>query len=120
MTEDAARELLRKAVDITPERKTFVAEEDGLIIGMARVGIEGEKVHLFSLYVSPDASGKGVGSALMEMAFGDSTYRTLWVFKENSIAQGLYKKFGFDFTGAERIDPRWQIPEVEMLSTTQR
>ena len=86
---------------------------------MARIGIDGDSVHLFSLYVSPRVAGKGVGSGLLSHALDGFTHRTLWVFKDNQIAQNLYKKFGFEFTGAEKTDPRWQIPEVEMSSTTQ-
>jgi ribosomal protein S18 acetylase RimI-like enzyme len=40
---------------------------------------------------------------------------TLWVFKANPIAIGLYRKSGFVETGREKTDERWQIPQIEML-----
>lgn len=120
MTEEAAHELWKSAVVPSVDRKTFVLDVDGQILGVARVGVDGEKTHLFSLYIAPSAAGKGFGKALLEKVLEGSSTQTLWVFKENEVAQNLYKKFGFNFTGVERIDPRWQIPEVEMSSTTQR
>ena len=120
MTETAAYDLWKGSVEPHPEKKTFVVEDEGKVVAVSRVGLEGEKIHLFSLYVSPSSSGKGIGKALLERVLEGSHVQTLWVFKDNDIAQALYKKMGFEFTGVERTDPRWQIPEVEMVSTTQR
>ena len=123
MDVEAATNLLTSAVNPKPGRFTLIAtdEEDGL--GFASFGDDPEdstKGHLYSLYVSPDSAGKGVGRALLNeviSALGEIGHSdvTLWVFKANPIAIGLYRKSGFVETGREKTDERWQIPQIEML-----
>jgi ribosomal protein S18 acetylase RimI-like enzyme len=101
----------------------LIATDDETGLGFASFGDDPEdsaKGHLFSLYVSPDSAGKGVGSALLnevivELSKIGHSNVTLWVFKENPIAIGLYRKLGFVETGREKTDERWQIPQIEML-----
>lgn len=124
MSVDAARQMWRGAVEPHPERETFVITDEDRIVGMARIGVDendSSAGHLFSLYVSPESAGKGLGRALLREVMGRLHERgfnkiTLWVFKDNPTARGLYESEGFIPTGAEKTDPRWQIPQIEMAT----
>ena len=114
--------LLAASANPKPGRFTLVAIENDTL-GFASFGNDADdesRGHLFSLYVSPESAGKGVGSKLLAEVIAnlvhiDKTEITLWVFKENPTAIGLYRKFGFSETGREKTDERWQIPQIEML-----
>ena len=114
--------LLTASANPKTGRFTLVAIEDETL-GFASFGndVDDEsRGHLFSLYVSPESAGKGVGSKLLTEVIAnleqiDKAEITLWVFKENPTAIGLYRKFGFSKTGREKTDERWQIPQIEML-----
>ena len=96
------------------------------VVGVARIGQDIQdplRGHLFSLYVHPDLAGRGIGKSLLKNAIERLHVKgfseiTLWVFKSNSSALGLYEKEGFAVTGIERIDERWKIPEIQMLQTS--
>lgn len=114
--------LLTASANPKPGRFTLVAIENE-ILGFASFGNDADdesRGHLFSLYVSPESAGQGVGSKLLAEVIAnleqlDMAEITLWVFKENPTAIGLYRKFRFDETGREKTDERWQIPQIEML-----
>ena len=114
--------LLAASANPKPGRFTLVATDDETL-GFASFGNDADdenRGHLFSLYVSPESAGKGVGSKLLTEVIAnleqiDKAEITLWVFKENPTAIGLYRKFGFSETGREKTDERWQIPQIEML-----
>jgi len=114
--------LLTASANPKPGRFTLVATDDETL-GFASFGNDADdesRGHLFSLYVSPESAGKGVGSKLLAevisaLAQIDKAEIALWVFKENLTAIGLYRKFGFGETGREKTDERWQIPQIEML-----
>ena len=120
---DAATKVLTRAVNPNPGRYTLIADEAETRLGFASFGSDPEDVtkgHLYSLYVSPESAGKGVGSKLLAEVITaleqiDKAEITLWVFKENPTAIGLYRKFGFVESGREKTDERWQIPQIEML-----
>jgi len=120
---EAATKLLSNAANPKPGRSTLIAEEAEIGLGFASFGSDPDdatKGHLFSLYVSPESAGKGVGTKLLSKVVAELTQIgkpdiTLWVFKENPIAIGLYRKSGFAETGREKTDERWQIPQIEML-----
>ena len=124
MTEDKAREMWVLSVQPHPDRTTFVIEENGVLVGMARVGRDltnDARGHLFSLYVHPDNAGRGLGKKLLRrgLAFLRETgfdEISLWVFKNNAPTRNLYTSLGFYETGQERIDNRWKNPEIEMLA----
>lgn len=123
MSVKAAKELWLPALAPNLDRETFVACVGDDPIGMARIGRDPdfpERGHLFSLYVEPKYAGKGSGKALLNAALNRLSERgfkqiSLWVFKANPGAFGLYKKIGFEPTGRERTDSRWQSLEIEML-----
>jgi ribosomal protein S18 acetylase RimI-like enzyme len=120
---DAATKLLANAVNPNPGRYTLIATEGESGLGFASFGSDADdesRGHLFSLYVSPESAGKGVGSELLNEVISEldkigKPEITLWVFKENPTAIGLYRKSGFVETGREKTDERWQIPQIEML-----
>ena len=122
----AATQLLTAAANPKPGRFTLLSTEGETGLGFASFGSDVEdltKGHLFSLYVSPANAGKGVGSKLLDAVICQlneigKKEITLWVFKENPTAIGLYRKFEFVETGREKTDERWQIPQIEMLRKT--
>lgn len=123
MSMDSARELWSLPLTSHPDRATLVLVTEGSVVGVARYGPDAtapNRGHLFSLYIHPKCAGKGFGKALLttvleELTKGGFIDISLWVFKQNEGAQGLYRKAGFNPTGIERTDERWQIPEIEML-----
>lgn len=123
MSVEKAKDLWLPALTSETDRETLVACVDENPIGMARIGRDPDfpkRGHLFSLYIEPEYSGKGFGKALLTAALGRLSKRgskeiSLWVFKANLGAFGLYEKMGFEPTGRERTDTRWQSLEIEML-----
>lgn len=123
MSADKAKDLWLPALPSKSDRETLVVCVDENPIGMARVGPDPDfpnRGHVFSLYIEPEYAGKGFGKALLTAALSRLYERgseeiSLWVFKANLGAIGLYKKMGFEPTGRERTDTRWQSLEIEML-----
>ena len=123
MDVEAATKLLTNVVNPNPGRYTLIATEGETGLGFASFGSDSDDVtkgHLFSLYVSPESAGKGVGFELLNEVISElgkigKPEITLWVFKENPIAIRLYRKSGFVETGREKTDERWQIPQIEMM-----
>jgi GNAT superfamily N-acetyltransferase len=73
------------------EDEVWVAEVDGQVVGYARMSDE----WLDDLYVDPRWSGRGIGSALLDLTkalrpggFG------LWVFASNVSARRFYRRHG--------------------------
>ena len=114
MSAEKAREMWALSVTPHPERTTFVIEQDGMVVGVARVGTDisnSARGHLFSLYVHPDNAGRGLGKLLLRHALASLREKefkeiTLWVFKNNAPTRNLYSSLGFLETGQERIDER--------------
>lgn len=123
MTVEKAKDLWLPALTPNTDRETLLACLADNPIGMARIGTDVEvpsRGHLFSLYIDPKYAGKGFGKTLLGAALSNLSERgfkeiSLWVFKANLGAIGLYGKMGFQPTGRERTDDRWQSLEIEML-----
>ncbi|MGB7405602.1 MAG: N-acetyltransferase, partial [Pacificimonas sp.] len=94
------------------ERTYRIAEEDGRIIGFAKVGKtymdlpdDGRtKIELAQLYVLKPWQGTGVAAALMDWAMNmaeasgaDDCYLSVW--SENARAQRFYARYGFEEVG---------------------
>ena len=109
------------AASFTPEhvrsrfatRTVFVATQGGSIIGTA--SLNGDVVR--SVFVSPDAQGKGVGAALMEAVerLAAAQGLTALCVPSSVTAQGFYEKRGFvavqdQFHGAERTIVMTRLP----------
>ncbi|MBH0008248.1 GNAT family N-acetyltransferase [Salinibacterium sp. SWN1162] len=89
-----------------------LAEHAGSIIGFACVQRapstkqtgSSDDTELNAIYVLEAHHGSGVGQALLDATLGDSP-ASLWVAKNNPRAEAFYRRNGFEFTGAEDIDP---------------
>jgi GNAT superfamily N-acetyltransferase len=97
----------------TGDQVMFFAEEAGRLIGMARGSFEPEMpvtVELTSMWVEPEARGRGVARSLVE-AIADwarsqgATRLQLWVTESNTPATALYRRFGFAPTGERQPLP---------------
>lgn len=103
---------------------TVVAEADGRTAGFARYGDDPEDAdrqvgYLAALYVHPEFGGAGIGRRLLQHALAEFRLQgrrcaTLWVFRENARARGLYSSAGFAPDGATVTDPRWRTAQVRM------
>ena len=99
------------------DRTTLVAlDANGGIVGFTIFGPDRDRHagYLASLYVSPAASGHGVGSTLLRAAIDamPGVDITLWVFAANVRARRLYERAGFHPDGTELTDPRWRAVQV--------
>ena len=67
-------------------------------------------VELISMFVRPQARGRGVGEALIDVVIGwarerDATSVHLWVTETNKHARLLYERCGFSLTGERQPLP---------------
>lgn len=74
-----------------PEAETWVADEDGRIIGF--IGLLDDLVG--GLFVAPDQHGKGVGRALIKHASDLKGSLTVEVYAANPMAPDFYRRCGF-------------------------
>ena len=89
-----------------------VATIDGEIVGFALAGpgvaAEGNYAprerQLYAIYVAAAHYGTGIGQALLDEILGTEP-AMLWVAKQNARAIAFYRRNGFEFDGAEQIDP---------------
>lgn len=100
------------------ELRTWVAEQDGRIVGFACTGptrdedAEPGTIELYSLYLVRDVLRTGVGRALLDRAVEDLHERgftrgSLWVLEANELGRRFYEKAGWKPDGApttKRID----------------
>ena len=80
----------------------IVAELDGRAVGMAS-GVDGDEIELISLYVAPEARGKGVGDALVRaiVEWAGTRPTKLRLYPDNARALALYTRNGFVPIGIE-------------------
>lgn len=81
-------------------RTSFVAVEEGRIIGTLLAGHDGRRGYLYHLAVRKDLRGLGVGRALVEAALGalgaeGISKAALVVFADNAIGNGFWDRVGF-------------------------
>jgi L-amino acid N-acyltransferase YncA len=90
---------------------TFVAEENGIVLGFALYYIrystwKGQRMYLEDILVTEAARGKGIGKLLMDRLIVEAKEKDLkaivWqVLDWNEPAINFYKKYNADF------DPEW-------------
>ncbi len=108
-----------------PGSTVLVAESDrsgadGGVLGMVRYVQEGGgQGYVASLYVAPDAHGRGVGRALLTaaelaLADGGAEHARLWVFAVNTGAQEFYRRGGWRFSGESRTQDSFGERELGM------
>jgi GNAT superfamily N-acetyltransferase len=86
----------------------FVAEVEGRVVGVVRVGPDVDDPSVGLLHgpdVEPAAQGAGIGTALYEhgvaqMGAAGFTEAILWVFEANGHARGFYERRGWTADGA--------------------
>jgi len=114
------RSALAKAPD---ERQVVVAEgPDHGVLGVVAIGLEPDRAnvgHIYSLYVSPDAQGLGIGSRLMAFAIGrlvelGSASASLWVFEANADGRAFYERSGWLPDGTVRVEPEYGEQELRL------
>lgn len=91
----------------------FVAEIDNKVVGMISLKVHQNprKSHVgyITIMVSSDYHGKGIGTMLMKKVIDLADNKLnlkrleLSVFKDNTRAVNLYKKFGFEIEGTVRM-----------------
>lgn len=99
---------------LMPTHRVTVAELDGRLAGF----IAEEDGWINQLYLDPDQSRSGIGTALLADAKSRHAALTLWCFAENAAARAFYEKHGFvaeeftDGSGNEARQPdvryRWE------------
>jgi ribosomal protein S18 acetylase RimI-like enzyme len=89
-------------------------DDAGAVAGFVRY--QPESGYLASLYVAPNAAGRGLGRALLAYALDAMPGRdvVLWVFEANDRARTLYERAGFHPDGTSLTDPRWRTPQIRM------
>ncbi len=110
-----------------PDRLYCLAEKGAVLLGYCKLGLKcgfpdharGRKVmELKQLYTAPDATGSGVGGALMEWAMAEFGARSadeaqISVFSGNDGAQRFYQRYGFEkvadhtFRVGEQLDAEY-------------
>lgn len=87
-----------------PDIAFFSAHEDGRTLGVCALAVRGEYAEAKSVFVAPEARGRGVARALMLHLIAEADARGLPLFLEtgplNTAALNLYSKLGFVRRGA--------------------
>ncbi|HXW82529.1 MAG TPA: GNAT family N-acetyltransferase [Acidimicrobiales bacterium] len=104
----------------------LVESADGDLLAFSRHGEDpddGRRGHIYSLYVTPSATGQGIAKALLDhdlrlLAERGLRTVTLWVFEQNQPARNLYASFGFLPDGARRVEPEYGAQEIRMRRIT--
>jgi putative acetyltransferase len=109
-----SREMWRKRIAELPETDyMLVACVDGKVVGNGALHSAGKSPRrshamMVGLTVSPEWSGRGVGSALMKelIELADNWLNVirleLTVFADNAAAIAVYRKFGFEVEGTHK------------------
>lgn len=95
-----SRESFEREIETNKFARYVVAKKDGIVIGYAGMWLILDEGHITNIAVHPEYRGISAGNALLESLIEickieSVTSITLEVRKSNSIAQNLYKKYGF-------------------------
>jgi ribosomal protein S18 acetylase RimI-like enzyme len=97
------------ATTVLPTTETWVAEEDGVIVGL--LVLDGGWID--HLYVEPGQTGRGIGSALVGHAQARRPEGLdLWAFQSNTGAQRFYERHGFVAVARTDGDNEEGAPDV--------
>lgn len=99
-----SEDSFRNEIETNLSARYIVAKMDGVVIGYAGVWIILDEGHITNIAVHPDYRGMGVGSKIVEALVRTSkregaTALTLEVRKTNTVAQNLYRRYGFEPVG---------------------
>ena len=115
-----------------PSRIYRLAEADGQLVGYCKIGLtcgfpdhaRGSNVmELKQLYTDPNATGMGIGGALMDWAMGEFSARKadevqISVYAYNDGGHRFYRRYGFDkvaditFRVGDHIDPEFLFAQL--------
>jgi L-amino acid N-acyltransferase YncA len=111
----------REIIADEPERRIFVAEAEGEIVGHSSAGPALDEdapraLELRSIYLLARAYGSGAGQDLLEAAIG-SEPACLWVAEDNPRAQAFYRRKGFAADGERKLAPFIldEVAEIRMV-----
>jgi len=84
--------------------KYVVAEANGRIVGYGGMWLIIDEGHITNIAVDPEYRGKGIGNLILDGLVNICKEKgieriTLEVRRSNTVAQGLYRKYGFDDCG---------------------
>lgn len=102
--------LWKDALTITPEfiekHKVYLAESDGKILGFYALILDGEKVQLEHLWISPEHIGGGIGKKLMADAIekAKSLGAVFVEIEAEPNAEGFYQKQGAVIVGESKSE----------------
>jgi ribosomal protein S18 acetylase RimI-like enzyme len=108
----------RGALASPGDRRTWVVDEGGRVVGFAVTGpsqdadADERTGELYAIYLEPDRFGSGIGKTLSDHAVADLRERgfrtaTLWVLDTNDGARRFYEREGWATDGlatSERVD----------------
>jgi GNAT superfamily N-acetyltransferase len=96
--------------EIQRGKQFYLLSESGQAKGIVSV----QDSLIENLYVLPAEQRKGYGTALLQYAEKRcSRTPTLWILSNNTVAENLYQKFGYEFTG--NVKPlKNDLQEMEM------
>lgn len=112
---DEVRRWVRSRFD-DPAAEVWVAEGAGGVLGLLLL----EESWVHSLYVVPDRTGEGIGSALLDVAKAVRPDGLgLWVFESNERARRFYARHGFtEVRRTDGSDNEERAPDVELAWAT--
>jgi GNAT superfamily N-acetyltransferase len=123
MTDERANDLWTRVLEEAAPGEVIVAESDEasgpVILGVTRYSVEAGEGMVHSLYVSPLAQGRGVGTRLLNAAAdalaeaGVVTAR-LWVFRDNAPSLAFYRRNGWIPDGRTRVQDDLGEPEIRL------
>ncbi len=101
-----------RTIPMPTGREAWVAERDERLVGYVVV----DPAWLDSLYVRPDLTGGGIGSALLDLVKGlRPDGFGLWVFETNTRAQAFYERHGCTVVRrTDGSDNEEGAPDLEM------
>lgn len=128
MTDDEATTLWTRVLDEARRGEVIVAVAEPaaagagqpVILGVTRFAVAGDGAGMVnSLYVSPLAQGKGVGSRLLSaaadaLAAAGVTTARLWVFEHNAPSIAFYRAQGWVPDGDARVQEAFGEPEIRL------
>ncbi len=98
------------------EARHYIAEEDGVAIGCARVLTEGDSAHIGRLAVKRVCRGRGVGAAICRAVIDDcraAGCRRIWLNAQLH-AVGFYERLGFCAMGDIFLDAGIEHRRMEL------
>lgn len=129
---EALSEAAIAAELVNPLRQYQLAEADGRLVGYCKIGLtcgfpehaRGANVlELKQLYTDPNATGMGIGGALMDWAMAQFAARgadevQISVYAYNDGAHRFYRRYGFDkvaditFHVGDHVDPEFLFAQL--------